>query len=42
MKIGGKVEEVNKIGSLKDKWSREVILEVLPEFLEESWNYALS
>lgn len=42
MKIGGKVEEVEKIGSSKEILSRKVILEVLPDFLEESWDDSLS
>lgn len=36
-KVGNGVEiEVDKIGSLKDKLSRKVILALLPELLEKS------
>lgn len=42
VKNGVEIEVVDKIGRLKDKWSRKVILELLPEFLEESWNNSLN
>lgn len=32
------IEEIDKLRKLKEKWLRTLILELLPEFLEELWN----
>lgn len=38
MKNRVEIEQVHKIGTVKEKLPRKVILELLLEFLEESWS----